>query len=279
MFDSEAQVTIKPFNRNLGATIIAQALSFGADLAGIAPMTDVIQAPSFRIRDRLPEFDGVGTLPDSASQCDTGPWPAEARSAIVIAVAHPPDKPELDWWITGPGSGNTAGNRLLMDIVDRLAAWLEKEAAIMSYRLPYHLEKGGVYMKDAAVMAGLGCIGRNNLLITPRFGPRLRLRVMLVDALLSSTGPIDYDPCSQCPRPCMAACPQQAFSKKIYDRMVCGIDTLPGRTGTYDRLRCNCQMESDEVHGRAAALEGRAEKGIQVKYCRSCELACPAGNR
>jgi epoxyqueuosine reductase len=37
-------------------------------------------------------------------------------------------------------------------------------------------------MKDAAALAGLGCIGKKRLLITPRYGSHQRLRVMLVDA-------------------------------------------------------------------------------------------------
>lgn len=262
---------------NVGETIIARAKSLGADLAGIAPMADLIRAPSFRIRDRLPEYDGIGTLPAGNNQRGATPWPPQARSAVVIAVAHPTDKPELDWWVTDSGSGNTAGNRMLMGVVGRLAAWLEKKAAVHSFPLPYHLENGGVYMKDAAVLAGLGCIGKNNLLITPRFGPRLRLRVMLVDARLPATGPRDYDPCRRCPQPCMQACPQQAFARTIYTRTEFGIDTLPGRSGTYDRLRCNQQMVSDESN--ASASDGRETQGVRVKYCRACELACPIGKQ
>ncbi len=266
-------------NADLGDRLIAKAKSLGADLAGIVPVADVTQAPSFRIRDRVPKFNGVGTLPTGTDRCGAIPWSPRARSAIVIAVAHPTAKPELDWWVSGPGSGNTAGNRLLMGVFDRLAAWLETEQAIHSFRLPYHLEKGGVYMKDAAVMAGLGCIGKNNLLITPQFGPRLRLRVMLIDALLPATGPTDYDPCRRCPMPCTQACPQRAFARKIYKRADVGLDPLPGRSGTYDRLRCNRQMESDESHASAATVNGRETMGMQVAYCRACELACPIGKR
>jgi len=264
---------------NFSDMIIAQAKACGADLAGIAAMADVLQAPSFRIRNRLPAFNGVGTLPGALSRQNAAPWPPEAKSAIVLAVAHPAEKPQLDWWVTGPGSGNTAGNRLLMAVVERLAAWLEEKQSIHSFRMPYHIEKGGVYLKDAAVMAGLGCIGKNNLLITPQFGPRVRLRVMLIDTLLPATGPIAYDPCHRCPRPCMQACPHQAFARMIYNPMDYGLDTLPGRSGTYDRSRCNRQMESDESNGSAISTEGWSTAGIQVKYCRACELACPIGRQ
>ena len=263
--------------KNRTKAIILQAKKLGADLAGIASMVDVTQAPSFRIRDKLPDFNGIGTLSSRTGLSGPPPWPTEARSAIVIAVAHPTERPELDWWVTGPGSGNTAGNRILITVVERLAAWLEQEQGIHSFPLPYHLEKNGMYMKDAAVIAGLGCIGKNNLLVSPRFGPRLRLRMMLIDRLLPTTGPSDYNPCRNCPMPCLQACPQQAFSKNVYEQMDYGIDTLPGRTGTYDRLRCNRQMELDLSAGRTVALKEQTEPGRQVRYCRSCELACPIG--
>jgi epoxyqueuosine reductase len=37
--------------------------------------------------------------------------------------------------------------------------------------LPYKVEEGGMFLKDAATLAGLGIIGKNNLLITPEFEP------------------------------------------------------------------------------------------------------------
>ena len=89
---------------------------------------------------------------------------------------------------------------------------------IPSFKLPYHIEYGAIYMKDAAVMAGLGCIGKRNMLVTPQYGPRQRLRVMLIDTDLSATGPSDFDPCRACSMPCRDACPQQAFDEKIFSK-------------------------------------------------------------
>jgi len=77
---------------------------------------------------------------------------------------------------------------------------------VPTWPLPYHIENGGIYLKDAAVLAGLGTIGRNNLLITPEFGPRVRLRALLAGVDLPPTGPAGFDPCEGCPAPCLTDC-------------------------------------------------------------------------
>ena len=261
----------------LSQEIIEQSKTFGADLAGIARVSDIKSSPSHRMSEKMPEFNGVGTLSVKGRKQGVVQWPEGARSAIVIAIEHPLDHPELDWWISGATPGNTAGNRSLMSVVEKLSGYLVQAMDIRSFRLPYHIEHGAVYMKDSAVFAGLGCIGKNNLLISPQFGPRQRLRVLLMDADLHSTGPLDFDPCLDCPMPCRRACPQQAFSTATYTVEEYGVDGLPGRSGIYNRVQCNRQMNIDIANAEAIHIEGQAAKGKRVKYCRACETACPVG--
>jgi epoxyqueuosine reductase len=147
------------------------------------------------------------------------------------------------------------------------------------FRLPYHIELGGIYMKDTAVLAGLGCIGKNNILVTPHYGPRQRLRVMLVDAELPPTGPIDFDPCRDCDMPCRAACPMDAFGETLYRAEEYGFDQLPGRTGVYSRPRCSRIMDKACEEYEPVAVEGQDAPGKLAKFCRACEFACPVGGR
>ena len=165
------------------ALIVAKAKEFGADLAGIARVEDLKNSPSHLISERMPEFANVGAKEIEGRRPGQVDWPEGAKSAIVIAIEHPPEKPELDWWILGSKSaaGNTPGNKLLIAAINKLADWVEQELGITCFRLPYHIELGGIYMKDTAVLAGIGCIGMNNILVTPEYGPRQRLRVMLMD--------------------------------------------------------------------------------------------------
>jgi epoxyqueuosine reductase len=261
----------------LSQEIVAKAKAFGADLAGIARVNDLKRSPSHRISEEMPEFNGVGTKFVEGRKRGIVQWPEGARSAIVVAIEHPREKPELDWWISGTSAGNTAGNKRLMAVIKKLSDWLKREKGIFSFELPYHIEHGAIYMKDAAVLAGLGCIGKNNILVTPRFGPRLRLRVMLIDTDLPATGPIDFDPCARCPMPCRQACPQQAFAGEVYTKKEYGLDALPGRSGVFSRFECNRQMDIDCARFESVAIKGQQVPGKRIQYCRECELACPVG--
>ncbi len=214
--------------RRLSAQILAKTLDLGASLAGIAYGATLRTSPSHR---------GAAVR-----------WPADARSAVVLALVHRSRNPDLDRW--DGQKGGTPGNRALIRISAALVHWLRQRHGILAHSMPYQIAQGGIFVKDAAVMAGLGALGRNNLVVTPAFGPRIRLRVVLTRARLAPTGPrYDFEPCAGCAAPCQAACPQAAF-----------------RSGAYDRQRCLRQMAADQ----AAAPEG-------IRYCRRCELGCPVG--
>jgi epoxyqueuosine reductase len=225
---------------DLSKRIIAKALCLGASLAGSATISSIRRTPSHR---------KAGDLR----------WPEAARSAVILALHHPAGEPSLDWWDSR--SGKTPGNRELIRVVEGLCQWLAKELALTAFPLPYGVEDGGLFLKEAAVVAGLGVIGRNNLLITPRFGSRVRLRALLLDAELPEGGAPVFDPCAGCPAPCLQACPQEAFAR-----------------GSYDRRRCCRQIEKDQENPyRIMDISSMTYAITCIKYCRACELACPVG--
>ena len=256
--------------------IIEKAKEFGASLVGLADVKAIKESPAHLIYGKLHEFRGVGTTQSGRIRPKEVAWPEGAKSAIVFGVEHPEDELELDWWQEGY-RGGTAGNHNLITINDKLSSWLEERKGIGSKKLPYYIERGGIFLKDAAVMAGLGCIGKNNMLVTPEFGPRVRLRALFTFETLPSMGPIDFDPCEDCPVPCREACPQEALGTKIYSSEEFGQNELPARTGLYNRDTCNVQMELDIDNSERTDLEGRNEPARVIKYCRKCELACPVG--
>jgi epoxyqueuosine reductase len=65
--------------------------------------------------------------------------------------------------------------------------------------------------KHAAESAGLGSIGRSSLLISPSFGPRIRLGCCLTEAVLEPSKLTLRNPCSGC-NICITNCPANALS-------------------------------------------------------------------
>jgi epoxyqueuosine reductase len=215
--------------------LLDRATALGASLAGLVPLS-ALQEPVAHLADK---------------------WhlSAERASLLVLALEHPESEPELDWW--AEDTGGTEGNRRLIAISEQLKHFLAT-LDVAAFPLPYHPWKGGVLLKDAAVLAGLGCIGDNNLLVTPQYGTRVRLRAILLDLQTEREPGPAFAPCTACNHPCWQACPQRAFA-----------------LGAYEKAPCARQMELDEAN---AAARARAQGSpTSIPYCRACELACPVG--
>ncbi len=71
--------------------------------------------------------------------------------------------------------------------------------------------------KMAATCAGIGWIGRNGLLISPRYGPRLSLATVLTDAPLPPDAPMARSLCGDC-RLCEEHCPSGAITGESWSR-------------------------------------------------------------
>jgi len=251
----------------LSSTLFSLARELGADLTGIARVKDLENCPSGLLAPQLPTIKvGLGKDNKKPGQVT---WPDWARSILIIGLSHPESKPEMDWWY---GEGSPPGNQELIAICRALKGWLQENYPGMKVSaLPYHVEEGGIFLKDAAVMAGLGIIGRNNLLISPLLGPRLRLRALLLEQELPSTGPLNFDPCSHCEQYCLDSCPEEAFAEVFVKDLPPDLEKLPAIQGNYSRLKCHDRMEKD-----LAAGSGEGEQYI-CKFCRACEFSCPVG--
>ena len=107
-------------------------------------------------------------------------------------------------------------NFLLDQISFRLAREIEKMgfsampiAASQSQgkEAPY---EGVIPHKTAAVLAGLGYVGKNGLFIHPAFGSKIRLATVLTDIPLTPTAPVMENGCGDC-QICKNACPAGAI--------------------------------------------------------------------
>jgi len=88
-------------------------------------------------------------------------------------------------------------------------------------------QKGHLSHKHVARAAGLGWIGRNNLLVNEKFGSRIRLVTILTDLPLMIDPPSIKD-CGSC-RACLSVCPAGAIEE---------------RQENFDHLRCYEQLRT-----------------------------------
>jgi len=87
--------------------------------------------------------------------------------------------------------------------------------------------RGLLSHKKLAWAAGLGWIGRNNLLVTPQFGARTRLASVLTDALFQTSAPLEAD-CGDC-RECAKICPAGAINESAADFDLPACEKLLGK--------------------------------------------------
>ena len=237
---------------SLTTEVISQAESYGGIQAGIVRLEDVLKGPSYQA---TPEGPRSTHLLDDAQIVD---WPTEAQTVLVLGLNHPEKDPRLDYG----ERGDTWGNRRLREISELLKQWLREKYDLATQPLPYHVERGGLFLKDAAVLSGIGIIGRNNLLLHPEWGPRIRLRSILLEGDFQTTEALEgFSPCETCEVFCQKACPMNAFPQAKYSRPIC-------------LKRINADVENKVPDGE---IGENGKRNLVIKYCRACELSCPVG--
>ena len=107
-------------------------------------------------------------------------------------------------------------------------------------------QRGHINHKKVGVMAGLGWVGRNNLLVHPVFGARVRYNTVLTDMPLEANTRLDED-CGSCMR-CLEVCPAGAIRME---------PSLFDHHGCYDMLS-----------------RFRKERNIGHHICGVCVKAC-----
>lgn len=138
-------------------------------------------------------------------------------------------------------------------------------------------------LRQIAYEAGLGSIGKNGLLITPVFGPRVRFLAILTNADLAPGKPVEESYCSECDL-CVEACPMDALRLKDKEAIIrCAGHHmkygLPGLT----RLAINLITASDDnekinliTSPDFWEIWQTMNTGI-FYYCFDCLNSCPVG--
>jgi epoxyqueuosine reductase QueG len=172
------------------------------------------------------------------------------------------------------------------------ARWIERQgfhAVPIPAYLPVEMSyntfglKGDINLKLAAVEAGLGTRGLNDLLLTPQFGPRVRLFGLVTDANLEPTPKAKEEYCTKCGA-CVDACPAGAIlTESGCDPRKCA--PLAMQNGLPDLLKFIGEIaaEPDPVQ-RLKRIRGidiwrhwQALSQGSFYECFECIRACPVG--
>jgi epoxyqueuosine reductase QueG len=220
-------------------------LSWGADLVGVAD-PELLKAIPTQPRNLLKPY----------------------RHAVSIGVSLPVAAFEMIVDQPTPiyNAIYQTANRLLDDIAFKTASTLQQDGYLS---LPVPASQiidrenlcGAISHKAVARIAGIGWQGKNLLLITPRFGSRVRLVTVLTDAPLDADGPIK-NRCGKCTS-CQDACPAEAI------RGINTEDHYQSRNEALHFQRC-----ADKLMQEFAALPG-----VEAPICGICIKVCPFGRK
>ena len=164
--------------------------------------------------------------------------PPPPQAGRVAAYAAGPDYHE----VIPPRLEQAA--RLLQSRLDRPVAWR------------VYTDTGPILERDYAMAAGLGWIGKNTCLISPKHGSYFLLGELLLDVELEPDPPFLSDYCGSCRR-CIEACPTGCIRE---DR-------------TLESARCISYLTIENKGAIPAEL--RPQMGDWIFGCDVCQAVCP----
>jgi len=243
------------------AAIRRRALELGFVLCGFTSAESPEHFPRFREWIAAGLHAGMGYLADDRSHAmradPTRLLPA-ARSIIALAIPYPPppaaEKLPLEGIVAAYALGDDyhevvrARLRMLCGQIDRLAG--------RSVESRGYVDTAPLLEREIASRAGLGWVGRNSMLIHPRYGSFLFLAEILTGLDLPADPPFSTDRCGTCNR-CRQACPTGCI--------------LPDRT--IDSGRCISYLTIEHRGSIPETLRGLT--GRAVFGCDICQIVCP----
>lgn len=192
---------------------------------------------------------------------------ADFKCALVIAVPHPRRTTLLDYREETFEALIHEARQRSVTVIDEIVAVLDRNG--VRYCIPPPAQTSEEELaapfsfKCAAVNAGLGWIGKNDVLVTERYGPEITLNAILIDCDLIDCELPARTPqrVSQCPPECdlcIKACPYHALSDTLWD-------SGAKRSELIDYQLCNQK--------RSLYIEAHNRKNA----CGLCMAACPVG--
>jgi epoxyqueuosine reductase QueG len=137
--------------------------------------------------------------------------------------------------------------------------------------------------KTMAVEAGIGVIGLNRLVLSPRLGSNIFLNTILINAQVDLYDQrLEQHPCLNC-RLCAAVCPTGAIQKDgSFDFLACAIHSYRDWSGGFDWVEA--LLASKDLETYRARFQDRETMSLWQAMmfgfnhkCGYCQAVCPAG--
>lgn len=196
------------------------------------------------------------------SQLDM-PMTREYPSGICFALRHHDAAvdalPSDEAWMEMASALTAQAKEICRTAENLLASWGYRCRKITSHLLAEAMPdlREELPQKTLATLAGLGWIGKSTLLVSPEYGPRIRLGTLLTDVPLVKDAPMTQSRCDRCDA-CVKACPAGAIAGKNWSPGIPRSELL-NTAACYDHL------------ARTKNSSGR------VQTCGLCLKACPIG--
>ena len=137
--------------------------------------------------------------------------------------------------------------------------------------------------KTIAVEAGIGMMGLNRLVLSPRFGSTILLNSIFINAQIDHYDrPLEQNPCLKC-RLCVAVCPTGAVQEDgAFDFLACATHSYRDLSGAFDWAEALLASKDLEAYrGRFQDRETMSLwQGMMFGFnhkCGYCQSVCPAG--
>ena len=179
------------------------AMYFGADIVGICRLDRRWVYSRTYTGQAAPGLEG-GTIGESTAQ----EIPEEYQYVVVMGYEM-----EYDLYRYYNSSIATAATGMGYARMDFTNALLSEYIRNLGYKAINCTRNDVALSVPLAMQAGLGDLARNGLLITPQFGPRVRLSKVITDLPLEPDTPIDFgvtEFCLACEK-CADSCPSQSI--------------------------------------------------------------------
>jgi epoxyqueuosine reductase len=191
----------------------ARAAELGFALSGICPAIDATGYP--KLREWLAS-GYAGQMHYLSNRAEAYRHPRSvlesARSVLMLALPYrteeskecKPGEGRISRYAWGPGDYHD----VIHDKLHALADWLREKVPGAECRGV--VDSAPLLEREFAVLAGLGWIGKNTLLLNKPAGSYFFLAALLTNLDLPADEPFATDHCGSC-RACLDACPTQAF--------------------------------------------------------------------